>query len=243
MSGHMEVIFPGADHADVVGRLHRAFHPFTHLDHAVGYPADCTNQGHDGCAADDACRLFTFADTLGGQSFGVGFSDDDRCPCRDGGIGFAGGDVGHNHGGVFLEHLVEQGADFLHRTFPALVDIYARMSARAALNAHLIIMQLLGSLLPLKRQLVVLQIGTGSPCGDGVIVFRVEVNHSAAFDKTGLDVGGTRHSVFLVGGDKELQRSMLQTVTLHHGQSHAEPHAIVGSQRCAAGFHPSVFNV
>ena len=36
---------------------------------------------------------------------------------------------------------------------------------------------------------------------------------------------------------------MLQRRASHHGKRHAESHAVVGTQRCAAGFHPSVVNV
>ena len=90
---------------------------------------------------------------------------------------------------------------------------------------------------------MVLQVGSGSTGGDGVVVFRVEVNHSAARHKIGRNVGGSCHTVFLVGGDKQFKRTVLQRRALHHGKRHAKSHAVVGTQRSAACLHPTIFNI
>ena len=91
-----------------------------------------------------------------------------------------------------------------------------------------------------ERQVVDLQVGTGGTRGDGVVVFRVKVDHLAAMQKVGRQGSGSRHAVLLVGGGDHLDGAVHKAVVLEDGQCHRQPDAVVGTQRGAAGFEPAV---
>ena len=253
------------DSPHVVRCLHRPFHRLAHLHHALRNLFQTEHQCLHRLPLDDSVLLLTFLyhAVHAGVVLAVFLPNPlvetvllrlDKL-CR-----LAGGHTHHHFcrrgdGRICLAHLNRRHVEIVivvyrcqkrprqhDGTRPSLVDVHARVSALSAFDAQPVPPPFASRCrLPAEGDAVELQVGACRPCRDGVVVFRIEVNHLPSFDKVWGEVGCSRHAVFLVRGRHHLERSVHDILVFQHCQRHRQTDAVVGTERRAARLHPAIF--
>ena len=128
---------------------------------------------------------FTILDLLNGIL--GGHADDGLAAAGDGCAGVTHLQVSHVDDGLFGDG-VEQCPQQQSRAGAPLVDVDARVSATSAVHCHAIPLVAAWGVQPRDGQMVDLQVCASSTCGDGIVVFAIQVDDLAASDEVGREV-------------------------------------------------------
>lgn len=123
------------------------------------------------------------------------------------------------------------------------MDVAARVAAEQTANAHLHIIEILGSVAAFVGE-----IGSGvdAACAayeDLAVVFRIEVQKHRAADHILAEVLGSFEADLLVDGEESLNRTVNQILVDHHGHSGGAADAVVGAESGALGLNPLAVDI
>ena len=131
---------------------------------------------------------------------------------------------------IVSNHLIQKTSHQLIGIGKATTDLDTGMSAMQSFQGHLQshIRRVGFFFLVLQGSCQILTTGTTDV--EFTFFFRIQVQQDITFDSSRFQTECTVHARFFIGSNQTYQRTVLQSLVLHHGHDGGYPHTVIGTQ-------------